>query len=180
MLGHVLHSDRLLLDPFTSDKVSSEYLHWMNNHDINQFLESRFYSHTLESLENYVADVVRSPNTWMFRILIKSNSKHVGNIKIGPISIFHLRADIGILLGDREYWGQGIAAEAINMISDFAFHELRLHKLTAGCYSKNEGSRKAFESAGFIVEAILREQFCDSDGSWNSGLIMTRYSNLSH
>jgi RimJ/RimL family protein N-acetyltransferase len=34
-----------------------------------------------------------------------------------------------------------------------------LHKLTAGCYDVNEGSRRAFLKAGWIEEGRLREQY---------------------
>ena len=71
----------------------------------------------------------------------------------------HGFADISLLIGEKEYWGKGIATQAIELISNFAFETLNLHKLKAGCYSENIGSKKAFEKVGFNLEGTLKSQW---------------------
>ena len=44
---------------------------------------------------------------------IKTTDKHIGNIKLGPINWIHRYGDISLLIGDKDYWGKGIATEAI-------------------------------------------------------------------
>ena len=89
-------------------------------------------------------------------IVLKDNKKHIGNIKIGPINWYHRLAEIGIMIGEKDCWGKGYAAEAISLLADFAFSKLNLHKLTAGCYEQNQGSLKAFQKAGFEVEEVKK------------------------
>ena len=67
------------------------------------------------------------------------------------------------MIGDKAVWGRGIARRAIALISDFAFRELPITKLCAGCYVNNVGSRKAFEAAGFVSEAIRHNHFIEGD-----------------
>jgi RimJ/RimL family protein N-acetyltransferase len=66
---------------------------------------------------------------------------------------------MGLLIGERAYWGRGIATEVISLVARYAFDELRLHKVTAGCYSINRAAIKAFEKAGFVREGLRRKQY---------------------
>ena len=71
---------------------------------------------------------------------------------MGPIDWDHQSGDLGFLIGDRTQWGKGYASQAIALLSDYAFAQLGLAKLNAGCYADNEGSRRAFCKAGFAEE----------------------------
>ena len=147
-------SDHLLLRTMLPEDVTETYVSWMNDPSVTQFLESRFEKHTLENLREYVGRMLGSPNTVLLAILEKPGLRHIGNLKLGPIESVHERSEIGILIGEKDAWGHGYATEAIKTISRFAFQELGLRKLTAGCYATNVGSRRAFEKAGFTCEAV--------------------------
>jgi RimJ/RimL family protein N-acetyltransferase len=82
--------------------------------------------------------------------------RHIGNIKIGPINLNHQIAPIGILIGDKNEWGNGYASEAIQIVTQFGFDKLNLMKIYAGCYESNIGSKRAFEKSGYEVEGFFR------------------------
>lgn len=132
------------------------YLGWMQDAGLTRFMESRLTRHTLETLHDFVQARRQSEVEWMFAICEAGSGAHIGNIKLGPVHPHHLRADIGIIIGDRKWHGKGIATESICLVTTFAFQILGLGKLTAGIYAENEGSRRAFEKAGFEVEGVLR------------------------
>lgn len=143
----------------TPDHVSQTYVSWLNAPEINQYLESRFASHSIETTRAFVAASLASPDNLFLGIRSRALDRHVGNIKLGPIDRHHATADIGILVGDQAAWGQGIATAAIGLVCDIARDQLRLRKLTAGCYASNGGSRRAFEKVGFAVEGVRPAQF---------------------
>lgn len=145
--------DVVALFTLTPEHVTDAYVGWMADAEVHRFLESRFATHTRASIETYVAERLAGEDL-LLGIHSRALDRHVGNIKLGPIDRPHGLAEIGIMIGDREAWGQGMATAAIRRISSIAFEELGLRKLSAGCYASNVASRKAFESAGFIVEAI--------------------------
>jgi len=153
------NGQRILLRPITLSDISAEYVKWLNSKDVNKFLEIRFLKHNRKSLRNYVRKILNDKNTYFFTILLKENNKHIGNIKLGPIDWNHKVGEIGILIGDKKSWGKGYATEVINLVSDFAFKTLKLHKLTAGAYENNIGSIKAFIKAGFFNEGIRKNHF---------------------
>ncbi|MDC4205803.1 MAG: GNAT family protein [Candidatus Manganitrophus sp.] len=90
---------------------------------------------------------------------------------MGPIQWIHRLADIGLLIGEKDCWGKGYATEAIQLVSDYAFNVLNLHKVAAGCYGPNEGSARAFQKAGFVVEGVRKEQFY-TNGSYVDDILL--------
>ena len=154
----VIFGERIYLRRLTEDDVSEAYVRWINDPDINQYLESRFYEQTIESTKAFIRSVTND-NNYQFGIFIKETDQHIGNIKIGSINHFHKYADIGFLIGEKEYWGKGIASEAIKLATDFAFNTLGLHKLWGGAYAPNVGSMKAFLKNEYVEEGVKKSQY---------------------
>ncbi|WP_373515392.1 GNAT family N-acetyltransferase [Persicitalea sp.] len=156
---YFLEGDIIYLREVRLSDVNENYYAWLNDSSVNQYLETRFFPRSLENTEQYVKSMDGNSNEIFFAICTKADDKHIGNIKLGPINWIHQYADIGLLIGDKDYWGKGLATEAIRLATKFGFSTLNLHKLKAGCYADNVGSKKAFLKAGFIVEGTLRQQF---------------------
>ena len=156
---YYIEGERIFLREVRRADVTEEYCKWMNDPEVNQYLETRYTTQTLETIMRYVKKLEGSKEEIFLAICDKNSEKHIGNIKLGPINRIHKFADVSLVIGDKNYWGKGIATEAIKLITDFAFREMRLHKLRAGCYEQNEGSKKAFEKAGYETEAIFRNQY---------------------
>ena len=148
----------IFLRRLTEEDVSDDYVRWMNDPDINQYLECRFYTHTIQNTRDFIRSVTND-NNYQFGIFFKETGKHIGNIKIGSINQYHRYADVGFLIGEKKYWGKGIATEAIGLVSDFAFNTLKLHKLWGGAYSSNIGSIKAFLKNGYQQEGAKKNQY---------------------
>lgn len=160
---------RIYLREILPSDVSEDYYRWMNDKEVVQYTESRFRSHSREELVSYVEKIRNDPQYVFCVIVVKENGKHIGNIKIGPIHPVHRFAGVGIIIGEKSYWGQGFATEAIKLITDYAFDKLNLHKLIAGCYVNNQASIKAFRKAGFIEEGLMRKQYF-YNGKWVDGV----------
>jgi len=154
-----LLSARLLLRPVAEADINPTYVAWLNDPDVNAFLETRFQRQTLESVRAYWQDHGKAPSSpWWAICRRDQQDRHIGNIKLGPIHPIHRRADVSLFLGDRGCWGLGFASEAIALVRDWAFQQLGLHKLCAGLYADNIGSLRAFEKCGFRLEGTLRSE----------------------
>ena len=137
---------------------TEDYVSWLNDPNVNQYLETRFSVQTLQSIRSFVDSIMESDSSYLFAIVALGGNKHIGNIKLGPIHPYYLYADVSYFIGDRGYWGKGIATEAIRLVTDFAFSQLRLHRVQAGVFECNVGSIKALEKSGFVLEGRLRKQ----------------------
>ena len=174
MLFKIINGKDICLRPLDDSCCSEKSVDWMNNIDINKYLEARWVSHNCESVKAFIKEIENSDHSIIFGIFRKIDSVHIGNIKIGPINLNHKRASIGILIGDKNEWGNGYASEAIQLVTEFGFEELSLMKITAGCYESNKGSKKAFEKSGYEVEGFFKshvETQYGREGSWQLGII---------
>lgn len=155
--------NEIKIKPLTEENATLDYVEWLNNTEINQYLESRFIEHSKKTIAKYITELNESKQDYLFGIFDKELGKHIGNIKIGPVNPIYRRAEVGLLIGDKNYWGKGIASKAIGLICDYSKNELDLHKLEAGCYADNIGSLKAFLKSGFVIEGQLKDHFRNSN-----------------
>lgn len=172
-----IQSERLILRILTESDASQAYMNWMNDPEIVRYLEVRFRSWTQEEIRD---DITRFANSGVFlfgMFLRKASGEgegpHIGNIRIGPVIARHSRAGIGIMVGDRGAWGKGFATEAIQAVTQFGLKKLGLQKVVAGVYEPNFGSTKAFQKAGFVIEAILPNYW--QSGSERVGEVLLGY-----
>ena len=163
MSGPFLQGPRVVLREVRVEDVGDDYYAWMNDHEVTQYLESRFYPYSRRRLVAYVEKASEDPSSVFLAITRRENGRMIGTIKLGAIDRTHRSAEVALMVGDKGSWGQGYATESIRLVNDYAFRTLNLHKLTAGAYATNEGSIRAFKKAGFQEEARRREQF------WSEG-----------
>jgi ribosomal-protein-alanine N-acetyltransferase len=165
MKRHSISTARLTLRTLLPADCNERYVSWLNEPEINRYLETRYQPpQTLESVRDYVSAVATRSNEHMFGIFLDDGARHVGNIKVGPISSPHRVGDVSLLLGERDCWGKGIATEAIKAVSRYAFAKLDVRKLSASMYAPNCGSTRAFEKAGWRHEGVRRDHYL-LDGS---------------
>ena len=157
--SYFIEGERIYLREVRITDVNENYYKWLNDSAVNQYLETRYVPQSLENIKNYVEKMDGNPDEIFLAICFKENDQHIGNIKLGPINWIHRFADISLLVGEKSYWGKGIATEAIKILVKFGFDVLNLHKLKAGCYSNNIGSSKAFTKVGFVQEGLLTKQW---------------------
>ncbi len=156
-----LTGKKIFIRLLAPDDVTQEYVNWMRDQEIVQFLESRWRISTLEDIKAYVTQMNNSPNDFLFGIFLLDSGEHVGNIKIGNINQIHRFGEVGFIIGNKKAWGKGIATEAIELATRYAFEDLNLNKLIAGIYMENTGSYKALLKMGYREIGIMKKQrFC--------------------
>lgn len=153
----IITTERLLLRPLTPPDVTEKYVGWLNDSEVNQFLETRHHPQTKQSCLAFVESVNQDPLSHLFGVFLKSNNEHIGNAKIGFINVHYQTAQVSLFIGEKKYWGQGYSTELVKALSDYGFHQLKLQKLEAGCYEHNLGSLNVFLRSGYSVEGFLRQ-----------------------
>jgi len=162
---------RVYLRSLRITDINENYLNWFNDPEVTQFLEIMGRDLSKEIVINYIHKGRKTKSYYMYAICLKENKKHIGNLKIGPINHKHKVSDLITVIGDRNYWGKGLAVESIKIGTDLAFKKFKIRKLSAGIYSGNIGSIKAYKKAGFIVEAKLKDQFIEG-GKYHDKIIV--------
>ncbi|MFO7792975.1 MAG: GNAT family protein [Candidatus Saliniplasma sp.] len=88
--------------------------------------------------------------------------------KIGLISLLDIdhrigNAEIGLWIIP-DFWKKGYGTEASELMVDYGFKELNLHRIFAGAFRNNPGSSKIWEKLGFEKEGVSRDvDFVDGE-----------------
>lgn len=169
----LIESDHILLKPF--DKMhlhDPAYYSWLCDREVVKYIGRNELLDYIpfEDVETYVKALWENEYCSFFAIHDVETDKFIGTSKVNFTSAKGRKdgiADIGIMLGDRSFWGRGLAVEVLQAISTFAFDYLRARKLTAGGNSANIAVVKAFLKVGYAIEGTLRQQlpldkgYCD-------------------
>lgn len=70
----------------------------------------------------------------------------------------HYRAEVGYMLHP-DYWRKGIMKEALAVVVNYGFKEMKLHSIEAHISPDNKASASLLESSGFVREACFKEDF---------------------
>ena len=158
-------SQRLEFRELRPEDVAPAYIAWLNDPEINRFLETRFNPQDEASIRAFVAAQAASPDAFLLRIGLRECGTHIGNVKLGPINRHHASAQISLLIGSRAHHGQGYATEAIRAVTEWGFGAHGLARIEAGCYADNLGSLRAFLKVGYTVEGFRRGAVITTNGT---------------
>ena len=159
MNSKFLESRNILLRALSSTDDLSNYESWLNDQEITMYMGSGKFPSTVDSLKEYIMKYNSSKEGMLLGIFPKENQKHIGNITLHMIDWIHRKAEIGIIIGDKNDFKKGYGTEAVNLLLKHGFERLNLHKITAGMVSLNNGSVKLFEKCGFEIEGTLKQDF---------------------
>lgn len=73
-------------------------------------------------------------------------------------------ASLGVLIGDREWWGQSVVAESRRAILDDCFGRLGAVRATGNVSSRNFASIYNYQSLGFSKEGVMRQFYPKAGG----------------
>ncbi len=164
-----IEGDRIYLKKLREDNATQEYCDWLNDSEVNIYLETK--RATIEELKRYIRERENNKNCLFLGIFLKENNKHVGNIKLEPIDLSCKKTTLGILIGDKNYWGRGIGTEATKLVVNHAFNTLGLNDVNLGVISKNKSAIRVYEKVGFEVDKI--EKKSDKYGGSYYGITMS-------
>ncbi len=170
----ILQHENIVLRILTVDDVTHNYVDWLNDPDVVCYTEQRWRVHSFDDVLAFVNDKITAPTETLFGIFV--GSRHIGNLKIGPVNNRHNYADISYLIGDKNFWGKGYATRVVSLGVAYGFKELGLNRLNAGVYANNIGSSKVLEKNGFIREGVCKDKFFFEGGfidGLNYGLLKT-------
>jgi ribosomal-protein-alanine N-acetyltransferase len=100
-----------------------------------------------------------------YSFLIWHQKNLVGQITMGGVTYGAMRgAHIGYWI-DRNFANRGFTTQAVELISNFGFTELGLHRIEINVRPENGASCRVAEKAGFEFEGF-RKAFLHIDGAW--------------
>ena len=97
----------------------------------------------------------------------------IGQITMGGIIYGALRgAHIGYWI-DRNFANRGYTTQAVELLTQYGFNELRLHRIEINLRPENAASRRVAEKAGYVFEGE-RPRYLHIDGHWRDHITFVK------
>lgn len=102
----------------------------------------------------------RASNDMCFDFAIEDieTGKYIGGCSTQQVDVKNRNCMVGIMIGDKDYWGKGYGEDALRVLIKFVFEELNMHKICLGVFDFNERAIKCYEKVGFVEEGRFKEQ----------------------
>ena len=119
---------------------------WRNDPDVFKYTGT-VYDHeiTLETELHWIERVIKNANE--YRCAIIAEDCYVGNIYLTNID--EEKAEYHIFIGEKSYWGKGVAQKASIEIMRYGFEHLNLKKITLEVHQQNNTAIRLYEKLGF-------------------------------
>lgn len=125
---------------------------------------SRFISpppSTVEGFERFISWThrQRAAGTYIcFAVTLKGFDTAVGIFQVRELEAGFGTAEWGFAIGS-PFWGTGVFQAGAELVADFAFDVLRVHRLEARAAVRNGRGNAALQKIGAVQEAVLRKSF---------------------
>jgi RimJ/RimL family protein N-acetyltransferase len=147
----------IMLKSITLEHVSERYLSWLNDPQVTQGIITKVNQYNLSNLREYVEKVILDDSTYMFAIHDVTTDLHIGNIKLYEIHRENKTCGLGLLIGDKTFWGRGVGTDACNALADFAFETLKMRKIWLTAFCTNPAAVALYHKVGFEIEGTLKQ-----------------------
>jgi diamine N-acetyltransferase len=150
---------------------------WENNKQIWQVSDtvtpfSRFILQ--KYLDNSHLDIYETKQLRLMIDIPEGKSRRtVGSVDIFDFNPVHLRAGVGILIGDEKDRDKGIATMALRELVHYAFSVLNLHQLYCNIQAHNSQSLRLFQKEGFTIIGTKRE-WLKTAGGYTDEIMLQR------
>lgn len=169
-----IETKRLYLRPLSESDVTQTYADWLNDPEVNRYLETRHSTQSVESCITFVQKCNQDNSSHLFGVFLKEGSVHIGNAKLGFINHFHSTAQLSLFIGEKSCWGKGLAFEIVHGLTEYGFKQLGLERIEAGVYEDNLASLRVFLKVGYNVDGFLRSHVVSNNrrtGSFWLGIL---------
>ncbi|NOU50782.1 GNAT family N-acetyltransferase [Pseudoalteromonas sp. JBTF-M23] len=156
-----LTSERFLMRFLTQEDATEQYIGWLTS-PVSEFIINKPVS--IPELRQYILEQGADNNVYFYGIFTLEDAKHIGNIKFivkeGQLPSF----EMGILIGESDWHGKGVAKEVIECFAAHAKKQLGISRMTLGVDKANKSAVSAYEKIGFTAV---------NDGRTDNGLTMS-------
>ena len=159
-----IRTQRFFMRPLVPDDATEKYLSWLQAENTRRFIVAARDTSTLPALRSYIEEKSGRPDVMFLGIFLADDGRHLGNLKYEPIDTGAGFAIVGIMVGDPDWRGKGVATEAIDASASWLNHHQGIREFVLNVKRENVAAIRAYEKAGFIVEHTGRIR-CDPETS---------------
>jgi len=142
-------TERFILRPLRVDDVSDRYASWLSDKTTSQYITTKL---NLADLRQYVHELSGQENVLFLGIFEKNTGLHIGNIKYEPVNSELGYAIMGILIGENDWRGKGVAIEVLLASAEWLRKNCNINQIVLGVSRANAAAVRVYHKVGFIEE----------------------------
>lgn len=150
---------------------------WMNDHEINQFLNAGAYPLTIDDEVSFVESVNKDKTGVVLGIWHRKNQKLIGNTGFHQVHQLHQTASFGIVIGEKKYHRCGIGTEVVELMLSYAFSIRNLRNVTLSVLGNNPGAKRCYEKCGYVDIGTYPKHIYKA-GAWHDEHLMIAHNPL--
>lgn len=167
----MLKGERVVLRALSRDDLQRM---WEFNNDLDVELAGGGDPPMPQPFERLVADIERDwasggRDDALFAIDV--DGVHIGAAVLMHPNFTARTVELGIGIGNKEYWGRGYGREVVALLLEYAFRYRNYRRVWLWVHGRNERGIRAYKAAGFIEEGRLR-QHVYSNGQYDDAVYM--------
>ena len=86
-----------------------------------------------------------------FAIEENTNGKHIGNCMYYNLDNKNSEVELGIIIGDRDYWERGYGSDTVSTLVKYIFEQMSVDRIYLYTLDWNIRAQKCFEKCGFVA-----------------------------
>jgi RimJ/RimL family protein N-acetyltransferase len=122
------------------------YAKWLNDPEVSKYLSLRSMNVSAESEKGFLEKLQREHN---YAIVDLQKDELIGNCGFVEIDSLNRTGEVGIFIGNRDYWGKGYGTEALKLLIGYGINFLNLRSFFLQVYSYNARALRCYEKVGF-------------------------------
>ncbi len=134
-----------------------------NNKEAAYWLGGIHHYYTIDEIERWIDFHNGMKEEVLLVVEDKNAGKLIGHVGLYKIDYLAGKTELGILIADDNSRGKGYGTLMTRIMVQFAFDELRLHKVTVQVLLGNIPSMKMFKKCGFTIDGCLRDDVYKND-----------------
>src|SRR5262245_35721512 len=142
----------ITITAFPEEKLSA-IAKWRSDGEVNRYIR-RGYT-TLGEVRKWYREYFSSEANRLLGILV--DDQLIGYCTIEHMNLEDKKCEVGILIGEKDYWHRGIGRAVVRELLKRAFTELAMHRVEAVIHADNVASIHCFSRAGFQLDGTLRD-----------------------
>jgi len=135
---------------------------WRTDEELARLDATRPISMSFDDFIRYSEDELAFPSPRSRRFGVDTHDgKHIGNCMYYDTDLRRGEAELGVMIGDRDYWGKGYGTDAVNALLNYIFTTTPLTRMYLHTLEWNTRALKSFAKSGFSETKKVRRSGLD-------------------
>lgn len=146
--------ERIILRAWERSDLEA-FTRWFNDPEVTVYLGNAYPALSHDQEERYYQNSI--DEKYRYCIVLKEGNVLIGNCAFHKIESKERSAEVGIVIGEKAYWGQGYGREALKLLLEIGFEGLGLNRIWLRYLDFNARGHRCYLAAGFVEEGRLRQ-----------------------